>query len=95
MLVEYYEEESFITNGFKGTNHLEKLHEILTNKFTHSLIHKKKLVFGMIGSSVMAGHDNCHYDSYPEQLYRMLKPIFQGIDYDFEVNNAGKINLLF
>ena len=41
------------------------------------LVHQEPLTLGFIGSSVMCGHDNCYYDSFPEQLRRFIGPIFQ------------------
>lgn len=45
---------------------------------------------GTIGSSVAAGHDNCHYDSYEAQMERALSPIFSRADMFFVVQNAGE-----
>lgn len=41
------------------------------------LANSDQLTLGFIGSSVMCGHDNCYYDSFPEQLKRFIGPIFQ------------------
>ncbi len=38
--------------------------------------HRTQFIIGTIGSSVAAGHDNCHYDSYESQLERTLGPVF-------------------
>jgi hypothetical protein len=40
------------------------------------LVHGESLKLGFIGSSVMCGHDNCYYDSFPAQLSRLIGPIF-------------------
>mmetsp|Transcript_17726 Transcript_17726/g.35564 ORF Transcript_17726/g.35564 Transcript_17726/m.35564 type:complete len:989 (+) Transcript_17726:49-3015(+) len=45
---------------------------------------------GTIGSSVAAGHDNCHYDSYESQLQRTLSSIFQSAGMNLIVQNAGE-----
>lgn len=49
-----------------------------------------KFTIGTIGSSVAAGHDNCHYDSYESQLERTLTPIFAAAKMDLQVQNAGE-----
>ena len=49
-----------------------------------------KFTIGTIGSSVAAGHDNCHYDSYESQLERTLFPIFAAAKMDVQVQNAGE-----
>jgi len=45
---------------------------------------------GTIGSSVAAGHDNCHYDSYESQLQRTLFSVFQSAGMNLIVQNAGE-----
>jgi len=47
-------------------------------------------VIGTIGSSVAAGHDNCHYDSYEMQLERTLTPVFAPAKMHAIVQNAGE-----
>lgn len=47
-------------------------------------------VIGTIGSSVAAGHDNCRYDSYEEQLRRTLGPVWDAAGMTLEVQNAGQ-----
>jgi hypothetical protein len=49
-----------------------------------------KFTIGTIGSSVAAGHDNCHYDCYESQLERTLTPIFAAAKMDLQVQNAGE-----
>ena len=49
-----------------------------------------KFTIGTIGSSVAAGHDNCHYDSYESQLERTLTPIFAAAKMNLQVQNAGE-----
>lgn len=39
------------------------------------------LTVGMIGSSVAAGHDNCAYDSFENQLERTMKDAFAAVGY--------------
>ena len=47
-------------------------------------------LIGTIGSSVAAGHDNCAYDSYENQLQRTLTPIFDAASMQIVVQNAGE-----
>ena len=49
-----------------------------------------KFIIGTIGSSVAAGHDNCHYDSYESQLERTLFPVFGAASMSLIVQNAGE-----
>jgi hypothetical protein len=47
-------------------------------------------LMGGIGSSVMAGHDNCHYDSYQTQMERLWSPVWHAAGMDFVFQNAGE-----
>ena len=47
-------------------------------------------LMGGIGSSVMAGHDNCHYDSYQTQMERLWQPVWKAAGMDFVFQNAGE-----
>lgn len=47
-------------------------------------------LMGGIGSSVMAGHDNCHYDSYESQMERTFGPVWKAADMEFIFQNAGE-----
>ena len=47
-------------------------------------------LIGGIGSSVMAGHDNCHYDSYNSQMERLWQPVWRAAGMDFVFQNAGE-----
>jgi len=49
-----------------------------------------KFLMGGIGSSVMAGHDNCHYDSYQTQMERFWSPVWQAAGMEFVFQNAGE-----
>ena len=51
---------------------------------------RDRFVIGTIGSSVAAGHDNCHYDSYEMQLERTLTPVFASAKMFAIVQNAGE-----
>eukprot|EP00581_Thalassiosira_minuscula_P011914 CAMPEP_0183726316 /NCGR_PEP_ID=MMETSP0737-20130205/23048_1 /TAXON_ID=385413 /ORGANISM="Thalassiosira miniscula, Strain CCMP1093" /LENGTH=661 /DNA_ID=CAMNT_0025957633 /DNA_START=7 /DNA_END=1992 /DNA_ORIENTATION=- len=47
-------------------------------------------LMGGIGSSVMAGHDNCHYDSYQSQMERLWAPVWEAAGMKFVFQNAGE-----
>jgi hypothetical protein len=47
-------------------------------------------LMGGIGSSVMAGHDNCHYDSYESQMERTFGPVWKAANMEFTFQNAGE-----
>ena len=51
---------------------------------------QREFIIGTIGSSVAAGHDNCNYDSYENQLQRTLSPVWEAADMKFTVQNAGE-----
>jgi hypothetical protein len=51
---------------------------------------QKTFLMGGIGSSVMAGHDNCHYDSYQTQMERLWAPVWKAAGMDFVFQNAGE-----
>ena len=53
--------------------------------------HQTTFKIGTIGSSVAAGHDNCDYDTYENQLQRTLTPIFHAVNnMQIIVQNAGE-----
>ena len=51
---------------------------------------QKTFLMGGIGSSVMAGHDNCHYDSYQSQMERFWQPVWEAAGMKFVFQNAGE-----
>merc|ERR1719456_1333309 len=61
----------------------------LVQKMGRAGQHTKKFVVGHIGSSVCAGHDNCHVDAYASQLEALLKPLFEQAGVKFQSRNAG------
>lgn len=52
--------------------------------------HQDTFKIGTIGSSVAAGHDNCDYDTYENQLQRTITPIFAAANMNAIVQNAGE-----
>jgi len=101
LLLEYYTVSGAMANA---TQILEKtfLHgpernremfyqgeEQLVDRFLRALLYDRKFTVGTIGSSVTAGHDNCHYDCYQEQLNRLMQPAFSDAGFEFECLNAG------
>ena len=51
---------------------------------------QKEFIIGTIGSSVAAGHDNCQYDSYENQLQRTLSPVWEAAGMELVCQNAGE-----
>eukprot|EP00804_Cyclotella_cryptica_P007639 CCRYP_015253-RA/>CCRYP_015253-RA protein AED:0.03 eAED:0.03 QI:1061/1/1/1/1/1/3/215/472 len=51
---------------------------------------QKEFIIGTIGSSVAAGHDNCHYDSYENQLQRTFGPVWEAAGMKLICQNAGE-----
>ena len=51
---------------------------------------QSKFLIGGIGSSVMAGHDNCHYDAYQNQMMRNFGGIWEKAGMEFVFQNAGE-----
>jgi hypothetical protein len=47
-------------------------------------------LMGGIGSSVMAGHDNCHYDAYQNQMERTFGGIWEEAGMKFVFQNGGE-----
>jgi len=45
---------------------------------------------GILGSSVAAGHDNCAYDNYSNQLMRLWAPVWEAGGMKVDVQNAGE-----
>ena len=52
--------------------------------------HQDTFIIGTIGSSVAAGHDNCRYDNYEEQLQRLWSPIWEAAGMKLDIQNAGQ-----
>lgn len=51
---------------------------------------QKEFIIGTIGSSVAAGHDNCNYDSYENQLQRTFGPVWEAAGMKLVCQNAGE-----
>mmetsp|Transcript_18046 Transcript_18046/g.39308 ORF Transcript_18046/g.39308 Transcript_18046/m.39308 type:complete len:856 (+) Transcript_18046:95-2662(+) len=51
---------------------------------------QEEFIIGTIGSSVAAGHDNCHYDSYENQLERTFGPVWNAAGMKLVTQNAGE-----
>jgi hypothetical protein len=64
----------------------------LVDTMARALITDEQTSFlmGGIGSSVMAGHDNCHYDSYQTQMERLWSPVWSAAGMEFIFTNAGE-----
>eukprot|EP00041_Stephanoeca_diplocostata_P029347 m.863499 g.863499 ORF g.863499 m.863499 type:complete len:246 (-) comp23543_c1_seq8:121-858(-) len=62
----------------------------IAEKIARAIQHGLPLTVGMIGSSVAAGHDNCAYDSFENQLERTMKDTFAAVGVNFTVRNAGQ-----
>lgn len=64
--------------------------EFLAHKAARALVWRDRFVVGAMGSSVTAGHDNCHSDSYEAQLERLMAPVWAAGGAELEVRNAGQ-----
>ncbi|MBT4519666.1 MAG: hypothetical protein HOC23_06650 [Halieaceae bacterium] len=62
----------------------------LASKFARAVVWQDPLVIGTIGSSVVAGFDNCRYDCYQQQLQRTLGPVLATAGSRLEVRNSGQ-----
>jgi len=51
---------------------------------------QEEFIIGTIGSSVAAGHDNCHYDSYESQMQRTFAPVWEAAGMKLTCQNAGE-----
>jgi hypothetical protein len=93
MLEEYYEgplvlDRSWLLPG----DHIARQQgvEFLARKFARAIVWQEPLVIGTIGSSVLAGHDNCRYDCYQQQLERLLGPVLALAGSGLDVRNTGQ-----
>ncbi len=50
---------------------------------------QRTFLMGGIGSSAMAGHENCNYDGYQKQMERLWQPVWEAAGMDFVFQNAG------
>lgn len=64
--------------------------DFLAAKFARAIVWQEPLIIGTIGSSVAAGHDNCRFDCYQQQLERLLGPLLARAGVTLEVRNTGQ-----
>jgi len=62
----------------------------IAKKMARALVHGDTFTVSTMGSSVTSGHDNCNFDSYQNQLQRLLSPIFESAGSRFVVHNGGQ-----
>lgn len=105
MLNEYYYGEDqakrMLTTGWiddwnfdapeNATSHRERNAKMI-DTMARALVtdEQKEFIIGTIGSSVAAGHDNCGYDSYENQLMRTWGPLWKSAGMEFVHQNAGE-----
>jgi hypothetical protein len=82
--------EDVVSNTMFGSSFTPAGLDYLADKFARAIVHKRPFVVGVIGSSVAAGHDNCHYDAYESQMEHSLQPVLSTVGVDFQVRNAGQ-----
>lgn len=90
-LIEYYGEHlGMLTDGLQHNN--VDFHDYLTDTFGIAIVNddQDEFIIGAIGSSVMAGHDNCEYDNLSNQLKRGFESVFKTIGMKLVVRNAGE-----
>ncbi len=69
-------------------NQVEKLVDTMARALVTE--DQTEFLIGTIGSSVAAGHDNCHYDSYESQLERVFSPVWEAAGMKLTCQNAGE-----
>ncbi len=93
MLEEYYEGSGVLEDSWYLTGdqpgHAEGI-SFLADKFARSVVWQDNFIIGTIGSSVTAGHGNCRYDCYQQQLERLMAPVLAVSGVGFEVRNSGQ-----
>ena len=89
-LCRYWKGEGILADSWAFTpTHPEGLN-FYAEKIARAIEHGLPLNVGVIGSSVAAGHDNCAYDSFENQLQRTLDEPMKKSGIQFTVNNAGQ-----
>mmetsp|Transcript_30215 Transcript_30215/g.59133 ORF Transcript_30215/g.59133 Transcript_30215/m.59133 type:complete len:648 (-) Transcript_30215:247-2190(-) len=73
-----------------GHKHYQAQKLYLAEKFARAYVWSDKFVVSAMGSSVVAGHDNCNYDSYERQMERFLGPVLAAGNVTLTVRNAGE-----
>lgn len=89
----YADDNSNQTTTTTNTDDVKYLRSAkLVDTMARALITDEQTSFlmGGIGSSVMAGHDNCHYDSYQTQMERLWSPVWHAAGMEFVFTNAGE-----
>jgi len=100
MLSEYYKDSKLMTLNMspkqyvndtrKGApGYLESMDK-LSNLFARKAVHGEIVRLTALGSSVIAGADNCAWYTYDRQLQRMLDPILKAANSGFESRNSGQ-----
>ena len=64
--------------------------DFIAEKMARAMVWGGNFVVAAMGSSVVAGHDNCNYDSYERQLERLWAPLWQLAGVALSVRNAGE-----
>jgi len=64
--------------------------DVLAENLLRKFVHKEKFVIGVLGTSVVAAMDNCFKYAYPNQLLRILKPLFNVANVEMEVRTSGQ-----
>ena len=61
----------------------------MADKLARAILWEDAFIVGAMGSSVTAGHDNCHLDSYESQLGRIFGLQLSSTGATLEVRNGG------
>ena len=79
MLEEYYQNPEVMTRNFPDSSGEDSaFREGMRNKIRNAISSKSSSFnIGLIGNSVMAGHDNCHLDHFGSVFQRLLAPLFK------------------
>ncbi len=93
MLTDYYSGDVVLDHSwYLPLDHPSRKQGVgfLAAKFARAIVWQEPLVIGTIGSSVLAGHDNCRYDCYQQQLQRLLGPVLASAGTQLVVRNTGQ-----
>lgn len=92
-LVEYYEASGVLESNIipsRGKGGYEEGMDKLAESFAWSIVNKRPVRIGVLGTSVVAAADNCFHYAYPLQLGRMLAPLFRLAGSDVEIRTSGQ-----
>lgn len=86
-----YELDGIGGQFFLASNNVDRhTWDVIKFKMAKKILGKEQFLMTFGGSSVTAGHDNYHNQSYPAVVNRRLSPILEALDVELVVRNIAQ-----